>query len=195
MRQNRFEIRISGTGGQGIVTTGILLGESATIYDHKFAVQTQSYGPEARGGASKTDVIVSSDPIDYPKVLDPNCIAVLSPEAYRLYGRGLERTPSVLLIADQDSLGETTAPDAGAFVFPICKSAIEKLGNSLCANIILFGVIIAISGVVSYPAAEIAVATRFAARKPALNLQALRLGFDMAMEKISKNAEPSNASV
>jgi 2-oxoglutarate ferredoxin oxidoreductase subunit gamma len=193
MKQNRFELRISGTGGQGIITTGILIGEAATIYDHKFAVQTQSYGPEARGGASKTDVIVSSDPIDYPKVLDPNCIAVLSREAYGLYGLGLD--PSVMLVADADSIEGDGPSGKNVFVFPICKSASEKLGNALTANIILFGVIIGVCGIVSFPAAEIAVSTRFATRKPALNVQALRLGYDMAMERISQNAEPVHASV
>jgi 2-oxoglutarate ferredoxin oxidoreductase subunit gamma len=193
MQPNRYEIRISGTGGQGIITTGILLGESATIYDHKFAVQTQSYGPEARGGASKTDVILSSEPIDYPKVINPNCIAVLSHEAFRLYGQGLD--PSVLLIADEDSI-EGDRPDTGnTYVFPICKSATEKLGNALSTNIILLGVIIGISGVVSFPAAEIAVATRFASRKPALNVQALRLGYDMALQRIPQPAEATHASV
>lgn len=185
-------MRISGTGGQGIITTGILLGESATVYDHKFAVQTQSYGPEARGGASKTDVIVSSDQIDYPKVLNPNCIAVLSREAYRLYGQGLDQ--SVVLIADADSIDGEPPPGENSFVFPICKSALEKLGNALSTNIILFGVIIGVTGVVSFPAAEIAVATRFATRKPALNVQALRLGYDMAVERTSR-LEPVHESV
>ncbi len=181
MKPNRYEIRISGTGGQGIITTGILLGEAATIYDHTFAVQTQSYGPEARGGASKTDVIISAEPIDYPKVVRPNCVAALSREAFRLYCRGLDE--SVVIIADEESIDGDETIGKNLLRFPICKSAIDIIGTMLTTNIILMGTIIGVCEVVSYPAAEIAVATRFARKKPELNLRALKLGYDMGQSK------------
>jgi len=181
MKPNRYEIRISGTGGQGIITTGILLGEAATIYDHTFAVQTQSYGPEARGGASKTDVIISAEPIDYPKVVKPDCVAALSREAFRLYCRGLD--DSVVIIADEESVDTLGPIGKNILCFPICKSALDIIGNMLTTNIVLMGTIIGVCDIVSYPAAEIAVATRFAHKKPALNLQALKLGYDMGRSK------------
>ena len=178
MESNRYEIRIGGTGGQGIITTGIIMGEAATVYDHKYAVQTQSYGPEARGGSSKTDVIISSEPIDYPKVIQPDCIAVLSREAFRSYGMNAD--PAVLLIADEGCVEADVSYGPNFRIFPICQRTIDVLGGVMATNVTLFGIIIGLTGIISLPAAEIAVATRFASRKPEYNLKALRLGYEMA---------------
>jgi Pyruvate/2-oxoacid:ferredoxin oxidoreductase gamma subunit len=81
----RVEFRLSGSGGQGLLLAGIVLAEAA-ILDDKNAVQTQSYGPEARGGASKAEVVVSDEEIDYPKAVDPDYLLALTPESYRTYG-------------------------------------------------------------------------------------------------------------
>lgn len=178
MEHKRHEIRIGGNGGQGIITTGILLGETATLYDHQFAVQTQSYGPEARGGASKTDVVISPNPIDYPKVITPTLIAVLSREAFVLYSA--DAGPETIILADSDSVDPTSPVAHRVVAAPICDIAQRELGNALITNIVLLGFIIGISNVVSVQAAELAVGTRFASKKPELNLKALRRGLEMA---------------
>lgn len=79
----RTEIRLAGEGGQGMILAGIILAEAAAIYDGKQATQTQSYGPEARGGASRSEVVISDDEIDHPEVLEPNIVIALSQEAYK----------------------------------------------------------------------------------------------------------------
>ena len=81
----RTEIRIGGFGGQGVILAGIILGKSACLFDGKEAVQTQSYGPEARGGASKCEVVISDSEIDYPKVLTPDIFIAMSNEALVKY--------------------------------------------------------------------------------------------------------------
>lgn len=188
MEHKRHEIRIGGSGGQGIITTGILLGETATLYDHQFAVQTQSYGPEARGGASKTDVVISPNPIDYPKVITPTLIAVLSREAFVQYSA--DAGPETIILADSDSVDPSLPQTQRTLAAPICDVALRELGNALTTNIILLGFIIGISGVVSVQAAELAVATRFATKKPELNLKALRRGLEMASEMQTRTGGP-----
>jgi len=176
----RFEVRIGGTGGQGILTTGVLLGEAAALYDHKYAVQTQTYGPESRGGASKTDVIISSSEIDFPEIIMPDLVAVLSKEALRKYGKPADQ--SMIRVLDASAAAEEGPVHPPSFTFPILEVAIKELGNVMTANILLLGVIVGISGIVSLPAAELAVETRFAKRNLSLNLQALKIGFAMGLK-------------
>ena len=85
MSEARREVRLGGFGGQGIVLAGTLLGKAASLYDGKEAVFTQSYGPEARGGASRADIIVAESPVDYPFVSEPDVLAVLFQEAYGVF--------------------------------------------------------------------------------------------------------------
>ena len=86
----RYEVRIGGFGGQGVVTMAVVAGETASLYDKKYVVQTQSYGPEARGGASKSEIVISDEEVDYPKVQAPDVFVVLSRAAYLEYVNGLK---------------------------------------------------------------------------------------------------------
>jgi 2-oxoglutarate ferredoxin oxidoreductase subunit gamma len=188
----RYEIRISGTGGQGIITAGILLGEAVTLYDHRFAVQTQSYGPEARGGASRSDVIISSGPVDYPKVIEPDLVAVVSREAFQKYAH--RNKPGAMLIADKECITlNHEALSENAFVLPICETAKTEIGSELATNIVLLGVIAGISGKVSPEALEMAVLARFAKRKPEMNLKAMLVGIAMGQAALSKIQRSANA--
>ena len=91
------ELRLSGTGGQGLITAGIILAEAALL-DGKLAIQSQSYGPEARGGASKAEVIISDEAIHFPKVTDPNLLLAMSQEAATKYSHDL--TAGSVMITD-----------------------------------------------------------------------------------------------
>ena len=193
MTKGRTEIRIGGSGGQGILTTGILLGEAAVLYDHQYAVQTQAYGPESRGGASKTDVIISREEIDFPEIHLPGIVAVLSVEAYRKFARTSD-SALIRIIDSSIALDPTDIIRPPSFTFPIIDIAVKELGTLLTANVVLLGIIAGISGVVSLPAVELAVENRFAKRKPTLNLQALRRGYELAAA-YRPQLEKSNATV
>ena len=93
----RYDIRFSGSGGQGIITAGILLAQAAAIKGGKNAVQSQSYGPEARGGASKAEVIISDDEINYPKIVSPDIVISLTQEAYNKYAVDLKDDAVVIV--------------------------------------------------------------------------------------------------
>lgn len=131
----RFEIRLSGTGGQGVLTLGRILGSSLALGHGYQVTQTQSYGPEARGGASRTDLVVSSHAISYPKTESLDLLVALSPEACNSYYRYLK--PSGLLVVDS---GLVTQPPTNIHTgIPFTALAREKVGNILATNSVVLG--------------------------------------------------------
>lgn len=171
-----LQISLSGTGGQGLILAGIILAEAA-IMDGKEAIQTQSYGPEARGGASKAEVIISNDAIDYPKVLNADILLVMSQEACNKYS-GLVG-PSGRMIVDSSLVWEI--PEIAAKVIPldITRVAKEELGKEMVANIIAIGALVGLTEAVSVEALQAAVLARVPKGTEKLNLQALEIGFNM----------------
>ena len=170
----RVEVRFSGFGGQGIVTAGIILARAASIHDGKNAVQTQSYGPEARGGASRSEVIISDEDILYPKVLRPDIFVVMSGEAMQKYLRDLKRDGTVIY----DSSLIKTPPNRGrAYPVPATLLAKREVGKPIVANIILLGALTAITGVVSREAIEKAVLESVPKGTEEMNRKALHIGF------------------
>ncbi|MHC4469664.1 MAG: 2-oxoacid:acceptor oxidoreductase family protein [Planctomycetota bacterium] len=126
----RKEIRICGFGGQGIVLAGVVLGEAAVRAGH-WAVQTQSYGPESRGGAARSEVVISSEPIDYPRVTEADIVVALSQPSYDKYGGDVKE--GGLVVVDGDIVEAE-----GAVALPFQKSA-EKAGHKVVANIVMLG--------------------------------------------------------
>ncbi len=175
----RREVRLAGEGGQGMILAGIILAEAAAIYDGKMAVQTQSYGPEARGGASKSEVVIAAGEIDYPEVLAADVVVTLSQEAYDQYAASLK--PGGLLIVDAEKV--TRVQVAGAIRIPISRLAFEATGKTITANTVALGVLVGLTGVVSRPAIEKAVAARAPRGTEEMNRKALEAGF-AAAEKI-----------
>lgn len=172
------EIRIGGVGGQGIALAGTLLGKAAALYDDKEAVFTQTYGPEARGGASRADIIISESPIAYPFVTRPNILAVLFQEAYEKFRSGM--TPDGLLIIEND-LVHPREDESDLVRLPAIRIA-EELGNKLAANIVLLGYLIGASQTVSFQAMEEAIRGTVNERHVDLNMRALNAGFRTAVE-------------
>ena len=153
----RTEIRIGGFGGQGVILAGIILGKAASIFDNNEAVQTQSYGPEARGGASKCEVVVSDSEIDYPKVQSPDILVAMSNEALIKYIVDLKDEGT--LIVDP---GTTDIEDVREFIdqhnikgyeAPATKTANDEIGLKIVANIVMVGAITKITGIISENAA------------------------------------------
>jgi len=173
---SRYEIRLSGSGGQGMVLAGLILSEAAGIYDGKFVTQTKSYGPEARGGASRTEVVISTEEIDYPKVMQPDLVLAMTQEAQDKYCQDLKKD-GILIV---DSFYVDRISREGAISIPITSYARERLGKELFANTISLGIIVALTGVVSKQAIENAVLARAPKGTEQKNRQALEIGFEVA---------------
>jgi 2-oxoglutarate ferredoxin oxidoreductase subunit gamma len=173
---DRCEIRLAGEGGQGLILAGIILAEAAAIYDGKKALQTQSYGPEARGGASKSEVIISESEIDYPKVINADLLVAMSQEACDKYSADLRRDG--LLIVDSGKVGRV--PTSRAVKVPITQLAIEATGKAIPANVVALGVLVELSGIVRREAIEKAVLARAPKGSEKMNRAALAAGFAAA---------------
>ena len=178
----RYEVRLSGSGGQGMILAGIILAEAIGIYDGKNVAQTQSYGPEARGGASRSDVIVSEEQIDYPKAEQLDLLLALTNEAYQSYHRYLKTTG--LLIYDKDAV--TLSEKAVSYQkvgYPIVATARQYIGKEIVANIVALGIIAEKAGIVSKESLEKAVLNRVPKGTEALNRRALDAGHQLAQGK------------
>lgn len=173
---SRTEVRLGGVGGQGIALAGSLLGRAASIHDGKEAVFTQTYGPEARGGASRADVIVSDRPIAYPFVRRPHILAVLFQEAYEKFRA--ELLPDGLLVIEE-GLVHPEPGDSGAVRLPAIRTA-EELGNRLAANIVVLGYLVGATEVVSRAAIEAAIRATVKKQHLELDLKALDAGIGLA---------------
>ena len=138
---NRMEIRLAGEGGQGMILAGIILAEAAAIYDNKNATQTQSYGPEARGGASKAEVVIAQGEIDHPEVIIADVLVAMSQEACDKYAGNLKKDG--LLIVDQERVGRV--PSSRAIKVPITRLAQESSGKSITANVVALGVLVGLT--------------------------------------------------
>jgi 2-oxoglutarate ferredoxin oxidoreductase subunit gamma len=173
---NRMEIRLAGEGGQGMILAGIILAEAAAIYDNKNATQTQSYGPEARGGASKAEVVISQGEIDHPEVIIADVLVAMSQEACDKYAGNLKKDG--ILIVDQERVGRV--PSSRAIKVPITRLAEESSGKSITANVVALGVLVGLTNVVSRQAIIQAVAARAPKGTEEMNRAALSAGLAAA---------------
>jgi 2-oxoglutarate ferredoxin oxidoreductase subunit gamma len=174
----RQEIRLSGFGGQGIVLAGYILGKALTIYDGLEAVMTQAYGPEARGGASSANILVSDEPIDYPIVQHPDILVALSQEAYSKFRPTAK--PDALILIDGDLVNP--ADHQHHYAVPATRLA-EGLGRRIVANVVMLGFFTAVTGVVSREAMEEAIKSSVKPKTAPLNLEAFAAGYEYARQK------------
>ena len=172
----RYEIRLSGSGGQGLILMGIILAEAIGIYDGKYVAQTQSYGPEARGGSSKSEVIVSDEEIDYPKAIRLDLLLAMNQKSCDEFYPDLK--PEGLLIVDSTFV--TQIPTPKAFQIPFTRLAREKFEREVVANIIALGALSQLTLIVSARAIESAVLARVPKGTEKLNRDALRAGMNAA---------------
>ncbi|MFW5993817.1 MAG: 2-oxoacid:acceptor oxidoreductase family protein [Bacillota bacterium] len=136
---SRYEVRLSGAGGQGMILAGIILAESTLDNDKLNVVQTQSYGPESRGGASRAEVVFSREPIDYPKVIEADLLVALTTEALEKYGDDIK--DNAVVIADSDYIDFEYNPgkNISFYSIPIINTAIDEIGLKLTANMVALG--------------------------------------------------------
>jgi 2-oxoglutarate ferredoxin oxidoreductase subunit gamma len=180
----RKDIRIAGFGGQGIILAGIVIGKAAALHNNLFAVQTQSYGPEARGGASKTEVVVSDEEVDYPKVQNPDILIALSQAALIAYMDDLKDGGTLIVDPDMINLDEimpfVEKHHIKLFTAPATRTAAEEIGIRIVANIVMVGAIVKITKVVSEEAARAAIAESVPPGTEGKNLAAFEAGVKLA---------------
>jgi 2-oxoglutarate ferredoxin oxidoreductase subunit gamma len=172
----RNEIRFSGFGGQGIILSAVILGRAAVMYDNKYAVQTQVYGPEARGGASMSAVIIDDAPILYPKVAKPDIYVIMSQEGFEKYGVDAS-DPAVMLV---DSTLVHSRPACRCIEIPATKEAKTSLGRDIVANIVMLGALVRSTHIVSETALEKAILDSVPKGTEDLNIRAMKKGIDLA---------------
>ena len=171
-----IEVVMGGFGGQGIILSGLILGKAASLFSDKKATFTQSYGPEARGGACSANVVISEEPIDYPYVTRPHHMMVMSQGAYDKYIDDLR--PGGRLLIDEDLVElRRSRDDVAVFQIPATRLA-EQLGRRIVANIVMLGFIAAVTEVVSYDAMRSAILDSVPPGTEELNLKAYNTGYD-----------------
>lgn len=172
----RYEVRFSGFGGQGIILSAVIIGRAAVMYDNKYAVQTQVYGPEARGGASMSAVIIDDDPILYPKVATPDIYVIMSQEGFEKYGAGAP-ADAVMLV---DSTLVHSRPKCRCIEIPATRQAKQVLGKDIVANIVMLGALVAATHIVTDAALEKAILDSVPKGTESLNLRAMKMGIELA---------------
>ena len=172
----RQQLRLSGSGGQGVITAAIIFAEAA-VEEGKDAVQSQSYGPEARGGASKSEVIIDDSPIFHPHVASPDVVLAMTQKAADKYYEDL--SPDGVLVLDEELV--PNPPKAAHVVkIPITKIAVEEAGKPLFANIVALGALAKITGIVDFDTVKKCVAKRVPPSTVEANMKALQAGYDAA---------------
>lgn len=171
------ELRFSGTGGQGLILAGIIIADAA-IRDGKNSIQFQTYGPEARGGASRAEIIIGYEEIDYPRVSKPDLLLVMSQEACDKFASDLVR--GGVIIVDSTYVQNLPKVDATVFTLPISVTAREQAGREMVANVVALGAMVRLTGVVSRSALNEALLSRIPRGTEELNRKALDLGWRLA---------------
>lgn len=171
------EIRIAGEGGQGVILACVILAEAAAVFDGYTVVQTQTYGPESRGGASKAELIISKQEIDHPLVLSPDLLLLMSQEAADKHARDLG--PKAVLVIDSTKVSRIPKTKAKVVTLPITRIAQEQTGRTIAANIVGLGVLIGVTGIVSPEAVAGAIKERVPKGTEDLNIRAFNAGLEI----------------
>lgn len=173
----RTEIRLAGSGGQGLITAGVILAEAAGLHGGREVAQTQSYGPEARGGASRADIIISNVPIFHPKAKRLDLLLALTQESCDKYLPDLK--PGGLLVVDQDLVPMLPSPDAIAL--PILQTVREHFKTEIYGNSAALGVLCGVADWLEQEWVEAAIKGRVPPRTLQDNLAAFQLGVEMGL--------------
>ncbi len=181
---DRVEIRIAGFGGQGIVLTGQIIGQAASIYDNGFATFTQSYGPESRGGSCTAEVVTSDKPIDYPYVQSPQVLIILSQEAYAKYANSIPK--GTLVIIDSDLVKPGPSHNPAPLSIPATRMA-REMRRAVVANIIMLGFLAAVSDLVSVEALRKSILASVPEGTGEFNMKAFELGYNYGLKQRNRS--------
>jgi 2-oxoglutarate ferredoxin oxidoreductase subunit gamma len=179
----RSEVIFAGFGGQGVVKAALLLAQAAGLHEDKEVAQTQSYGPEARGGACRSEVVISDEEIDYIKALNIDSFVVMSQPALDKYIEKVD-PDKTNIIADTTLIRNVPRQLKRVFAVEATRIAEEELGHSLFANIVMLGALSAITGVVALSSLENTLEGNVPAKTLNKNRSALKKGFEVGKHLI-----------
>lgn len=184
----RKEIRFAGFGGQGIILAANIIGKGLTLYEDKRSILTQSYGPEARGGASRADIVITEDDMDYPMSTNVDILVAMSQEAYDEYCKVLKDDGH--LIIDQDLVNfENSPPKEGWKISKVPATAIaETIGRRIVANIVMLGFFTSVTDVMGYDSMKKAILATIPKGTEELNSKAYEAGYNYKEEAQSAGA-------
>jgi len=183
----RLEIRVAGFGGQGVIRAGLVLAAAACIYGDKNAVQTQSYGPESRGGACKSEVVISDEEIDFPKVTEPDVVIVMSQEAYTSYADDVKKGGTLLLDSDLVPK-QRNIPNVRVFKVPATKMA-EELGKTIVANVVMLGALTSITNLIDVESIKKSILSNVPKGAEKLNIDAFEKGYEYGKSLLREKAK------
>lgn len=178
----KCRVVFSGSGGQGVVTASIILAEAAVLGENLMAVQSQTYGPEARGGATRSDVIISTSQINYPKVIQPNVLVCLTQQAYNKFYSIIR--PGGLLVTDSRFVKIEKKVDAQHKELPMYRTVMDEIGRPITFNICMLGAVTALSGCVKPESVMKVLENRIPPDFLEMNGRALNIGMRLASEII-----------
>jgi len=173
----RSRLVFSGSGGQGVITAAILLAKAAVLFEGKNATQSQSYGAAARGGATRSDVLISESDIYFPKVVQPNILVSLTQESYNTFS-GIIR-PGGLLLVDTRFVTIEKKVDAKHISLPMYETVMEKIGKPIVFNICMLGALLGATGLVQAQSILKVLETSIPKDFMDMNKKALELGMEM----------------
>ncbi len=174
----RCRMVFSGSGGQGVITASIILAEAAVLFENLNALQSQTYGPEARGGATRSDVIISDSEIHYPKVIQPNILVCLTQAAYNKYYSIIR--PGGLLITDSRFVKIAQKVDARQRELPLFRSVMDEIGRPIVFNVCMLGAVVELTDLVAADSIMKVLKSRIPPDFIKLNQKALHLGAKLA---------------
>lgn len=179
-----MDVRFSGFGGQGIIKAGILVGKAASLFDNKFATLTQSFGPEARGGACSAQVVIDASPVLYPYIVAPEILVTMSQEAYEKFAD--ELTPGGIMLIDTDLVkAKEFRKDVKVYSIPSTRIA-EEMGNRIFANVVMIGFFTAVTKLISPEAVKQALPGSVPDRFIDVNVEAFERGFNYGVDELKK---------
>ncbi len=183
-RQKHTEVRLSGFGGQGIMLAGAILGRAAVVHEGRYAVMVQSYGPESRGGACLAELILSDREVEYPRVVAPQVVVVLSQEAYEKYG--VTRPKETLLIAEEDLVRLDEEAEQGKRLLRVPATRLaEELGRRIVANMVMLGFLCRATSLLAEESLREAIAASVPKGTEELNLRAFDAGYTRAEQLLA----------
>ncbi len=178
----RSRIVFSGSGGQGVITAAIILAKAAALFEDKHAIQSQSYGAAARGGATRSDVIIDDDEINFPKVIQPNILVSLTQDAYNKFSSTIR--PGGLLLVDARYVNTEKKVAAKHISLPMYETVMDQIGKPIVFNICMLGTLLGITGLIEPDSIMKVLETTIPKDFMEMNKKSLELGYQMGQSSL-----------